>query len=182
MSEEQSQPELFSLQVLKPATFAFCVSLQDLVARSSGVQRSTSTLILRARDGLRVLSVDGLGNNWSGMDIFAFAKEALGGVRLLLCHVERLFVVLFTKRASRKSQVASLSAGSGAFRSQRERKTPEVAHGPTHSVGEEEKVRNLAAMCAAGSATFLHRPQLSTKEKCWLDDLCSRRRSPHRRG
>jgi hypothetical protein len=67
---------------------ALRVSFEDRVASSYSLQRCAGMLVSRARGDLRVLRVDSLGDCWSGVDIFAFAKESLGIVRLLLCHLD----------------------------------------------------------------------------------------------
>lgn len=101
LSKKQSQPELLGLEVLEPATLALSVSLEDLIARSYGVQGCASALIFRATSDLRILRVNSLSNDRFSMDVLALAEEAIGRVRVRLRHIDVSFVFVFTNSASR---------------------------------------------------------------------------------
>ena len=88
LTEEQSQPKLLGLQILERMALALRVSFENRVASSYSLQRCAGALVFRARGDLSVLWVDSLGDCWSSVDIFAFAKVSIGIVRLLLCHFD----------------------------------------------------------------------------------------------
>ena len=67
---------------------ALCVSFENRVASSYSLQRCAGSLVFRARGDPSVLWVDSLGDCWSRVGIFTFAKVSLGIVRLLLCHLD----------------------------------------------------------------------------------------------
>ena len=67
---------------------ALRVSFENRIASAYSLQRCAGMLVFRARGDLSILGVDSLGDCWSSVDIFAFAKVSFGLVRLLLCHVD----------------------------------------------------------------------------------------------
>ena len=101
LSEQHGQPELLGPEVLKPATLALRIILENLIASSYGVERCASTLVLRARGDLRAFGVNVLCHNRASVNILALAKEALGGVSLLLSHFSS-FALLSAECAGRK--------------------------------------------------------------------------------
>ena len=109
MSEQQSQPELLGLEVLEPAALALRIPLEDFVACLDGVQRCAGTLIVRAHGNLWAFGMDCLCDYWSGVDVFAFTKEALSGVSLRLGHLDVSFVILTGSRANRNAECGEWS-------------------------------------------------------------------------